>query len=254
MKRLLLALLTFFCANAHAQNAGASANVKLWLPAIFGDHMVLQQVRELPVWGRAPPGENVRVTVGDRSGEVEAGADGRWVVRLEPMPVTQEALQVAVSCAGEEEVFDDVLIGDVWLCAGQANMAMGIGNMKTGKQVVAKANHPKLRLFLMPRSVSFDKAEDVDAEWIVCTPESLAPQGYGWGGFSAIGYYFGSALLRDRNVPIRIEGDGVVVWREQGIQAQAVRYAWAPNPEPPANLYNREGLPASPFRIQSNLQ
>jgi sialate O-acetylesterase len=45
----------------------------------------------------------------------------------------------------------------------------------------------------------------------------------------------------------RIEGDKVVVWSDEITQPAFVRYAWADNPEG-ANLYNREGLPASPFR------
>jgi sialate O-acetylesterase len=45
----------------------------------------------------------------------------------------------------------------------------------------------------------------------------------------------------------KIEGNNVVVWNDQIQNPAAVRYAWADNPEG-ANLYNKEGLPASPFR------
>jgi sialate O-acetylesterase len=45
----------------------------------------------------------------------------------------------------------------------------------------------------------------------------------------------------------RIEGDKIVVWNDDIPHPAAVRYAWADNPEG-ANLYNKEGLPASPFR------
>jgi sialate O-acetylesterase len=45
----------------------------------------------------------------------------------------------------------------------------------------------------------------------------------------------------------RIEGDKVIVWSDGVSEPVAVRYAWADNPDG-ANLYNREGLPASPFR------
>ncbi|MBL7740808.1 MAG: sialate O-acetylesterase [Chitinophagaceae bacterium] len=44
----------------------------------------------------------------------------------------------------------------------------------------------------------------------------------------------------------RIEGNKVVVWSERVVQPLYVRYAWADNPA--VNLYNKEGLPASPFR------
>ncbi len=190
-----------------ALQSAASArgdDTKLWLPAIFGDHMVLQQGKDLPIWGKTNPGETVVVTVGDQTAETMTGSDGRWTVRLKPMPVTHDPVEVKVTSGAETRIFKDVLIGDVWFCSGQSNMGMGIGKMKNGKQVVAKADHPKLRIFLMPRSVSFEKAEDVNAKWIVCTPETLAPKGHG--GFSAVGYYFGSALLKDLNRPIGLIG------------------------------------------------
>ena len=44
-----------------------------------------------------------------------------------------------------------------------------------------------------------------------------------------------------------IKGDKVIVWSEKVANPVAVRYAWADNPGD-ANLYNKEGLPASPFR------
>ncbi|MCF7802948.1 MAG: sialate O-acetylesterase [Candidatus Marinimicrobia bacterium] len=48
----------------------------------------------------------------------------------------------------------------------------------------------------------------------------------------------------------KIRGDQVVVWSEQVENPVAVRYAWADNPKD-ANLYNKEGLPAAPFRTDS---
>ena len=45
----------------------------------------------------------------------------------------------------------------------------------------------------------------------------------------------------------KIEGDKVIVWSDSIADPRYVRYAWADNPRG-ANLYNKEGLPASPFR------
>ena len=72
---------------ASAQDARTEAAGTLSLPAIFGDHMVLQQGKDLPVWGKATPGKTVRVTVAERTGEATAEGDGKWRVRLEPMAV-----------------------------------------------------------------------------------------------------------------------------------------------------------------------
>jgi len=46
----------------------------------------------------------------------------------------------------------------------------------------------------------------------------------------------------------RIEGDKIIVWNDQVAQPFYVRYAWADNPVNP-NLFNKEGLPASPFQL-----
>lgn len=50
----------------------------------------------------------------------------------------------------------------------------------------------------------------------------------------------------------KIKGNKVEVWSDQVDHPVAVRYAWADNPEG-ANLYNKEGLPASPFRTDHNV-
>ena len=204
--RKIYSLVLFLMVGVALQSAvfASDADGNLWLPSIFGDHMVLQQGKDLPVWGKAKPGETVVVTVGEQSAETEAGENGQWTVRLKPMPVNQDPVEVKVTSGPETKTFKDVLVGDVWFCSGQSNMGMGIGKMKNGKQVVSKADHPKLRIFLMPRSVSFERAEDVNAKWVVCTPETLAPKRRG--SFSAVGYYFGSSLLKDLNRPIGLIG------------------------------------------------
>jgi len=93
--------------------AGARADVRL--PAIFGDHMVLQQDVRLPVWGTADPGEEISVTVGERQGKAIADATGKWRIDLDPLPGARTPVEVEVS--GRNTVrFTDVLIGDVWLC------------------------------------------------------------------------------------------------------------------------------------------
>ncbi len=115
-----------------------SVDSNLWLPAIFGDHMVLQQGKDLPVWGKAAANETVVITAGDQTAETKAGSDGKWMVRLKAMAVNHDPVEVKVASGAETKLFKDVLVGDVWLCSGQSNMAMGIGNMKTGKQVFPK--------------------------------------------------------------------------------------------------------------------
>src|SRR5471032_3357650 len=92
------------------------ADVKL--PAIFGDHMVLQQEAKLPVWGWADPGEKIIVTFGAAKAETTAGADGKWRADLPAVPAGTPPGTLVV--AGKNTItLSDVLVGEVWLCSGQ---------------------------------------------------------------------------------------------------------------------------------------
>ncbi len=187
------------------------ADVKM--PAIFGDHMVLQQDIALPVWGTADPGENVTVTVGSETGSAVADANGKWSVKLKPLPPGSAAQTMTVT--GKNTLkFDDVLVGDVWICSGQSNMEFGLGVEYDAQDQIPKANVPLLRFFLIPRKTSLTPQEEIPpaptisplmAHWEVCTPENVINVG-GWHGFSAAGYFFGRELQSHLNRPIGLIG------------------------------------------------
>src|ERR1700690_2149754 len=88
------------------------------VPAIFGSHMVLQRDQKDRVWGWAKPGEDVTVKIGGQTHTAKAGADGSWQVMLDPMPAGGPH---RLSVEGENSIkFDDVLVGEVWICSGQS--------------------------------------------------------------------------------------------------------------------------------------
>jgi sialate O-acetylesterase len=177
------------------------ANVQL--PAIFGDHMVLQEGMKLPVWGTADPNEAVVVTVGGETASTKAGADGKWRVNLSPLP--EKSVPVTLTVTGKNSLtFQDVLVGDVWICSGQSNMEFnlgghGFGGAANAADVVPKANDPQLRLFLVAKNVSLDPVPDVKGTWQLCTPETASP-------FSAVGYFFGRDLRKNLNRPVGLIG------------------------------------------------
>ncbi|HEX4140880.1 MAG TPA: sialate O-acetylesterase, partial [Candidatus Methylacidiphilales bacterium] len=188
-----------------------SADVKM--PAIFGDHMVLQQGAKLPVWGWADAGEKVTVTVGSETGSATAGADGKWLVTLSPLPAG--TTPVTMTVAGKNSLtFTDVLVGDVWICSGQSNMEFGLGNAHDAREEIPKANVPLLRLFLVPHKTSLTPVADLDplkpgpwlsGQWVVCTPENVIKVG-GWNGFSAVGYFFGREIQKTTGQPVGLIG------------------------------------------------
>jgi sialate O-acetylesterase len=192
--------------------AASALHADVKLPAIFGDHMVLQEGKTLPVWGTADPNEAVTVTVGAEKGHATADAAGKWRVELKPLAASAQPLTVTVQ--GKNTVtFTDVLVGEVWICSGQSNMEFGIGNDYRGAETIAQANEPGMRLFMVPRATALDPQTDITQEppdsllgkWQVVTPAVMAGK-WGWNGFSAVGYYFGKEIHEKTGKPVGLIG------------------------------------------------
>ncbi|OYV84621.1 MAG: sialate O-acetylesterase, partial [Planctomycetia bacterium 21-64-5] len=174
----------------------AAADVKL--PAIFGSHMVLQQGQKDRVWGTADPDEEVTVEIADQKQTAKAGQDGKWSVTLEPLAVGGPH-QMKVK-GRNEIVFDDVLVGEVWICSGQSNMQWEVGNANDPDLETPTAKFPKIRLISVPQVGTQEPQSDFRGQWEVCTPESARH-------FSAVGYFFGRQLQQTLDVPVGLIDD-----------------------------------------------
>jgi len=169
----------------------ASAEVKL--PAVFGDHMVLQCDAELPVWGWANPGEKVTVTLGKQTETATAGDEGKWKLKLGAVKAGgPHTLKVQGSNTIE---LTDVLAGEVWLCSGQSNMAMTVSRALDFEKEAAASDLPKIRMLTVERIVGLTPQDDCQAEWAVCSPETV-------GAFSAAAFFFGRELNKELDVPV----------------------------------------------------
>lgn len=169
----------------------------------LGSHMVLQRDKPNTFWGWTAPGEKVTVSLDGKSASGVAGSDGKWTVRLTP-PKVGGPYTVQID-GSQHASLDDVLVGDVWICGGQSNMEFGLTMALGGAEAVAGATDPNIRLFMAPHQIAFQPALTNGGSWAVCTPQSVA-QG-GWGGFSAVGYFFGKKLHDETNVPIGLVHD-----------------------------------------------
>jgi sialate O-acetylesterase len=178
---------------------GFNLRAELKLPAIFGDHMVLQQNQSDPVWGWDAPGTKITVSFAGQNYSTVAGADGKWSVKLAPVPANATPQTLTVTGSTQREL-QDVLIGEVWLCSGQSNMEMGVGMVQDGAKEIAAANFPNIRLMMVPNLWRPQPEADMAGTWKICTPENIAAGG--WSGFSAAGYFFGRELHRKLNVPV----------------------------------------------------
>ncbi len=167
------------------------------LAGIFTDHTVLQRDRVLPVWGWANPNEQVTVTFAAQSKSITADANGKWSVKLDPMPASAEGRELIIQSKIEnrQAKITDVLVGDVWLCSGQSNMHFQLKSNEKAPEEIAAANNPALRFFTVEHQFLQKPTDKVSGVWKPISPETAAD-------CSAVAYFFGAALQPKVGVPI----------------------------------------------------
>ena len=162
-----------------------TAQADVTLPALLSHHAVLQQSDHTRIWGKAGPGETVSVTLGGLHAQTVAGSDGKWqlsvdVTRLGPGPFE------LIVAGRNRVVVKDVLIGEVWVCSGQSNMAFGLGRAGEAAQEIPRASHPQLRQFRVANVGAEKPEDDCKGAWLVARPDTAQE-------FSAVGYFFGAS-------------------------------------------------------------
>ena len=261
MKSILVFLLSL--------GAVSNASAELNLPSIFSDRMVLQRGKPLPFWGWADPGQRITVGFGGLERSATAAADGRWEVLLPELAASNQGREITVlTSSGESRVIRDVLVGEVWILAGQSNMGWSV-KQSSEAEAASQANHPWLRSFSqLPYEGAADQpARDVKGgRWSACTPETAVY-------FSAVGFFFAEALHArlGEDVPIALVhtamgGTAIESWidlpaleglPEGRIGAEFFRSAVAKgNAKPhmlPAVLYNGKIAPLQPFATRGVL-
>ena len=179
----VLALLQPLAVRADAQLAG-----------IFGDHMLLQRGQPITVWGRASPGEAVRVRLRGQARRTVAAADGRWAVTLPAAPAGGP--HTLVVQAQNRITLQDVLVGELWLCGGQSNMEWPLRDTDGAAQAIASASLPRLRHVHIAHRASVQPQADMPAvAWQASSPATA-------GGFSAVGFHFARRLQQALGVPV----------------------------------------------------
>src|SRR5713226_7751448 len=168
-----------------------AARANITLPDVISAGMVLQQRQRVPIWGKADPGEVVTVRFGGQSKKATAALDGKWLVRLDPMRANATPVNMIVSGKNTIEL-KNILVGEVWLVAGQSNMQRLLSETANGDVAIAAADHPLIRLFNVSRQVAFKHASPPLATWQACSPQTVKQ-------FSAAGYYFGVELQNELN-------------------------------------------------------
>lgn len=203
MWRVLLLSLTALLLPSTAGAAQQS------LAAVFTDSMVLQRGVPVRVWGTADAGTAITVTMAEQRKQTKADDKGKWAVTLDAMKADAEPRDLKVVAGAATLLVRDVLVGEVWVAAGQSNMEWPLVNEAHAKGELPTADHPKFRLLNLNYT---GQSKPVFGPDVL---KSLTPDGYYRGAwqpcspkaakeFSAVGYYFGKELHQSLKVPVGI--------------------------------------------------
>ncbi|GEO07200.1 9-O-acetylesterase [Adhaeribacter aerolatus] len=251
--------LLFFCVLLSTLGIKQTAKA-VAVPAVFSDHMVLQQNAEVTIWGWANPSEEVKVTCSWDNNAVKTKGNNlaQWHVKIKT-PIAGGPHTLTIKGYNTIEI-KDVLMGEVWLCSGQSNMEWttraGVDNAQLE---IAKANYPSIRFFTVPRRSADGAQLDVDARWIVCTPETMP-------NFSAVGYFFGQRIHENLKMPVGLinsswGGTPAEIWvnaktitENKDLAEAAAKLKEEPyGPNKPGKAFNAMIAPLTPYRIAGAL-
>jgi sialate O-acetylesterase len=230
----------------------AVADVKM--SNIFGDHMVLQRGQKDRVWGTAEPGEAITVTIDKQTKTAKAAANGKWQVELDPMAAGGPH---TLTVKGKNTVtFEDVLVGEVWICSGQSNMQWSVNSSNDPDLEKAAAKFPKIRLITVPNVGTQEPQDNFNGKWELCSPDAV-------GRFSAVGYFFGRQLHQTLDVPVGLinnawGGSACEAWIRRDLLASDEKYKplldrWAQDEATAAELSKKTDLNDDQKKQQNSL-
>lgn len=169
------------------------ADVKL--PFVFADNMILQREIEVPVWGWADEGEDITVTFAGQTVKAKAEPDGKWMLKLKAIPANTKAQDFTVT--GKNMIkLSNVLVGDVWICSGQSNMAFGVKGCLNRDEEIKNANYPMIRQINVSANYNIWPIEKVfNGRWYECSSTNV-------GSFKATAYFFAREVFKETGIPI----------------------------------------------------
>ncbi len=220
-----------FCVSVQVQ-----AEIK---PAsLFADRMVLQRDRPVRVWGSAAAGEPVQVEFGGQTQSTTADTEGRWQVKLDALAASAEARDLMIS-GGNTVKIRDVLVGDVWICAGGLHAANRLVNLIPGREAASAAAKAepaegRLRIFSLKQQTAREVQRDFEGSWLKADAGSMEK-------LPADGYYFGRKLVAELGVPVGVVAVAMA-WPGQPLETWMSREVLSAHPAaaPILNYYSSD--------------
>ena len=230
-----------------------AALATLELPAIFSDHMVLQRDQAIPVWGTATPGEVVTVRLeGSPARQDRADIHGHWRVDLPAESASTNPRVLRIE-GRSVQTFEDVLVGEVWICSGQSNMEWSILQSKDAQLEIEASEDPWLRHIKVKRATAAEGQFTFEGAWELSSPKVA-------GNWTAVGTHFGRKLRRELGVPVGLinttwGGTRIEPWCDPSALAQKPAFAELvesrrADPQAPGALFDAMVHPLIPYGMR----
>lgn len=187
---------------------------QLKVSKLFSDHAVLQRDQPIKVWGWAKKKASVTISFNGKKHKARSDKQGKWEVTM-PAMKAGGPYEMTIKNSREIISFQDILIGDVWICSGQSNMEWTVSNSNDATAEIEHANDKGIRHFKIPKSYAKMPEETLaGGEWQVTNAETI-------GDFTAVGYYFAKELRKHVDIPIGLlhtswGGSRVEPWMSAG--------------------------------------
>ncbi|HEV3222159.1 MAG TPA: sialate O-acetylesterase [Puia sp.] len=197
-----------------------SVSAQIKMPGIFGDHMVIQRDRPVPVWGWSSPKEKLVLSFNQQKKEVIADRNGKWRVNLDPEAAGGPYI---LKVEGKNSlIFHDVMVGEVWICSGQSNMEFELKSARNANNEIMNSGYSEIRHIKIPLSLSSMAKEDIQpSAWNVCSPKTA-------GDFTAVGYFFAREIVKRLHVPVGLINS---TWGGTMVEAWTSHAAFENSPE-----------------------
>ncbi len=176
---------------------------ELKISNVFHHSMVLQQEKPIRIWGTASPGENIEVTFAGKTVDTQA-KDGKWEVQFPPLKASFDSYVLTVKSAENEIQYKDILIGEVWLCGGQSNMAPSGHDQQDLEFPSADSEY--VRYMRVESRIAYEPQRDLQSReaWKPLVAGKMELR-----RIAPVAYYFGVRLQRFLKVPVGIINNSV---------------------------------------------